>query len=240
MTRLRACLIATLASAAVVLVCAGREEAARADAGDLGPATTTTTRAMTTMPAIAPTKLISPLTPTTATPASRPSTTQAAAGPPGAAPAAPVLPPEFALFQSRSPFTHGPKKAGGPGGPETGFVFRGVVENGGKFTAFIEDRNAKRTTLLAVGESVARGKVKSVTLDAMEYEAAGSAKRIEVGQDLNGVVVPPTPPASKPAPPGGPPQPGGPSGQPGGPGGPLPPGTPQPGKPARGQPVAPQ
>jgi hypothetical protein len=237
MTRLRACLIATVASAgAVVLVCAGREATARADAGDLGPATTTTST--TTTPAIAPTQLISPPTAATAMPASGPSTTQAAAGPPGAPPASPALPAEFTLFQARSPFTHGPKKAGPAGGPEAGFVFRGVVENGGRFTAFIEDRNARRTAQLAVGEPIARGKVKSVTLDAMEYEAAGSSKRIEVGQDLNGVVVPPTPPASKPAPPGGPPQPGVPPGQPGpgGPGGP-PTSGPQPGRPARGQPV---
>ena len=55
--------------------------------------------------------------------------------------------------------------------------------------------------------------MKTITLDSIEYEAAGgAAKRIEVGQNLLGVVVPPTP-TSKPASPPG--QPGGPEGVPG-------------------------
>ena len=182
----------------------------------------------------------SPVAPATG-PSTGPNTGPAAGGP---APAV-ALPKEFAVFQTRNPFAHGPKK-GGPGaagGPEAGFVFRGVVEIGGQFVAFVEERGSKRVTQLAVGAALARGKVKSVTLDAMEYESAGASKRIEVGQDLNGTMVPPTPPTSKPAVPGGPPQPGVPPGQPGQPGGPPQPGVPPgrvKGAPPQAVPVEPQ
>jgi hypothetical protein len=171
-------------------------------------------------------------------------TTQAArvGGPVAADPASAVaLPPEFAIFQTRSPFGKGPKKPPTTaGGPEASFVLKGAVDVGGRLTAFIEDLAAKRVMQVAVGEPVARGKVKTITLDSIEYEAAGGpAKRIEVGQNLMGVVVPPTP-TSKPAgPPGAPGQPGGPEGAPGAaPGQPgMPPGA-VPGKPVRVQ-VAP-
>jgi hypothetical protein len=161
--------------------------------------------------------------------------TQAAGAAGGAVATAPVLPPEFAIFQTRSPFAKGPKKppASAPGGPEASFVLKGAVDVGGRLTAFVEDLSAKRVVQLAAGEPIARGRIKGITLDAIEYEAAGTpAKRIEVGQNLMGQVVPPTP-TSKPA--------AGPPGQPGAPG--QPGGPPQPGMPpgavrvAPGQPV---
>ena len=152
-------------------------------------------------------------------------TTQAGrAGVPAGAPAAAAvaLPAEFAIFQTRSPFGKGAKKPPATaGGPEATFVLKGAVDVGGKLTAFIEDLGAKRVMQVAVGEAIARGKVKTITLDSIEYEAAGGpAKRIEVGQNLMGAVVPPTPtskPAGPPGPPGAPGQPGGPP-QPGAPG----------------------
>jgi hypothetical protein len=158
----------------------------------------------------------------------------------GPASAAVALPAEFAIFQTRSPFGKGAKKAPATaGGPEASFVLKGAVDVGGKLTAFVEDLGAKRVVQVAVGEAIARGKVKTITLDSIEYEAAGGgAKRIEVGQNLMGVVVPPTP-TSKPAgPPGAPGQPGGPEGAPGAvPGQPgMPPGA-VPGKPVRVQAV---
>ena len=140
--------------------------------------------------------------------------------------AAVALPEEFAVLQTRSPFMHGPKP-GRAAGPEASVVLKGAVEIGGRFIAFFEDKASKRVMLLSMGEAVARGKVKTISLDAIEYEAAGAAaKRIEVGQNLNGEVVPPTP-TSKPAPPT-------PAGE--GPGGPnqppgAPPGVEQPGAP---------
>jgi hypothetical protein len=156
--------------------------------------------------------------------------------PSGAAPAAtrpaapatqpvarPALPVEFAILQTRNVFGHGAPKAGGPGaagGVGANFVLKGVVEGDGRYTAFIEDKSAKRVASVATGEAIAVGRIKSINLDAIEYEAAGNSRRIEVGQNLNGEIVPPTP-TTKPAagpPPGTPGAPG----QPGQPGGPPP------------------
>jgi hypothetical protein len=149
-----------------------------------------------------------------------------------------VLPPEFAIFQTRSPFAKGPKKPpAAAGGPEASFVLKGAVDVGGRMTAFVEDLSAKRVLQLAAGQSLAGGRVKGITLDGIEYEAAAGApaRRIEVGQNLMGQVVPPTP-TSKPA--------AGPPGQPGAPGQPGTPGAPpQPGMPpgaVRGKVVAPR
>jgi hypothetical protein len=150
-----------------------------------------------------------------------------------------ALPAEFAILQTRSPFGRGPKKPGPTpaAGPEASFVLKGVVDVGGRLTAFVEEIPAKRVLQVSTGDSLARGRVRGVTLDAIEYDAAGAAKRIEVGQNLMGQVVPPTPtskPAGAPGQPGQPGQPGMPqpgqpgmppgavSGRPGGPGQPVP------------------
>lgn len=141
----------------------------------------------------------------------------------------PQLPAEFGVLQSHNPFAHGKGGPGGPGapaGPEAMFVLRGIAESGPQYTAFIEDTAGKRVMELAAGSPVATGKVKSVDIDSIEYEAMGATRRIQVGQNLAGQVVPPTP-TSKPAapqPPPGPPGPGnGPQPMP--PGGPAPPGA---------------
>lgn len=143
------------------------------------------------------------------------------------------LPPEYSILQTRNPFAHaggaGPAMPngagpGGPGGPEAMFVLRGTVDAGGDFTAFVEDTTAKRIIELAVGAPLGPGRVKKIDSDGIEYEAMGSSRRIEVGQDLGGRVVPPTP-ASKPAPP----QPG-PGPQQGPPNGPMPGAGPRPGR----------
>ena len=140
----------------------------------------------------------------------------------------PSLPPEFSVLQTRNIFKHGPSKPGGPGapgGPEASFVLKGIVEAEAKYTAFIEDKGSKQVSSVGVGSAIALGKIKSINLDAIEYEAsAGGTRRIEVGRNLMGEVVPPTPPPS--TKPTAAPGPGGP-GQPGGP--------PQPGQPGRGR-----
>jgi hypothetical protein len=200
---------------------------ARADAPTIAPATA---------PAAAATAPVDRVS----QPRSAPTTTQPA-GPATQAVAAarPALPGEFAILQTRNVFAHGAPKAVGPGagGPGANFVLKGVVEADGQFTAFIEDKSGKRVTSVASGGAIAVGRIKSINLDAIEYESAGNARRIEVGQNLNGEVVPPTPttkPAAGPPPgtPGAPGQPGGPPpGRGGKPGGP-------PGQPPEGAPVA--
>lgn len=171
--------------------------------------------------------------------------------PPGAAgknaPPRPVknlpLPEDFAIFKTRNAFAHGkgqggPGGPGGPKGPEAGLVFRGAVDEVDHVTAFVEDTASKRVMELAAGAMLASGKIKSVDLDTLVYESPAGSKRIQVGQNLDGQVVPPTP-AAKPA--GPQPQPGGPGGpqgqMPPGQPGPMPPGQPAPARAVRTAPV---
>jgi hypothetical protein len=121
------------------------------------------------------------------------------------------LPAEFAILQTRNAFSHGP----GTGGPGATLVFRGAVKTGPGvpgLVAFIEDMTAKSWVQAQVGTLVADGRIKSIDLDAIVYEVAGTERRIEVGQNLNGEAAPPpAPPATQPAPtsptPQAPPQP---------------------------------
>ncbi len=142
--------------------------------------------------------------------------------------AASVLPKEFAIFEQQNPFAHGPAAppapAGPPqGGPEASLVFKGVMDNSGKCIAFIEDLASKHVTQVMAGQPIGRGKIKSINLDAMEFEVMGAMRKILVGQNLDGQVVPPTPPQPPAPPPGAPPQ----GAQPG-PNGPQPMPMPQP------------
>ncbi|HEX5245065.1 MAG TPA: hypothetical protein VFW23_17535 [Tepidisphaeraceae bacterium] len=122
-----------------------------------------------------------------------------------------ILPKEFAIFEQQNPFAHGPAAppapAGPPqGGPEASLVFKGVMNNSGKCIAFIEDLASKHVTQVMAGQPIGRGKIKSINLDAMEFEVMGVMRKILVGQNLDGQVVPPTPPQPPAQPPGGPPQ----------------------------------
>jgi hypothetical protein len=131
-----------------------------------------------------------------------------------------LLPGDYAVLESRNPFGRGHGHGARAGGPDATFVFEGTIQSGNGFTAFVENMAAKSVIQVAVGDAVARGRVKSIDLDALEYEVAGNNRRIEVGQNLNGETPPPPPPpASKPT---APPMPG--------PGGPqqMPPGMPMP------------
>ena len=136
----------------------------------------------------------------------------------------PALPVEFEVLQKRNVFAHGPG-AGGPGaaatGPEAMMVLKGVVEAGGRFMAFVEDKGSKRVETVTEGATLASGRITGMNLDGIEYQAGGNAaKRIAVGQNLRGEVVPPTP-TSKPSAPAPPPGAAGAPGQPG-----VPPGQP--------------
>ena len=116
-----------------------------------------------------------------------------------------ALPEEFAILQTRNVFgtlkNHSGSQAAG--GPDAGFVLKGVVLAGAGYTAFVEELASKQVRPLVVGDTVSRGKIKSIDIDTIEYEVSGSAHRIEVGQDLNGRTPPPSPPPPPTAPQGG-------------------------------------
>jgi hypothetical protein len=76
------------------------------------------------------------------------------------------------------------------------------MQSDDRFTAFLQDMSTKQVVQLAAGDAVAHGRIKTVDLDSIEYESTGKSLRVQVGQNLMGQVVPPTP-TSKPAAPNG-------------------------------------
>src|SRR6476469_8275190 len=97
-----------------------------------------------------------------------------------------VLPKEFAVFEKANPFAHGPapQLASAQMGPESTLVLKGVMDSSGKSTAFIEDTGSKKVMQVSAGQPVGRGMLKTVSLDAVEYEAMGNARKIMVGQNF--------------------------------------------------------
>jgi hypothetical protein len=245
MTRYARTIGMAVAAGTWVLVSAARQTRAQAAPVTQAPATQAASPPVeapapappsaTTAPGTAATAATAPAG--TATAATAPATTASAGAIPTSSaavmppPTVPPMPQEYAATLARNVFTRGTAKAGGPVAPEAGLGLTGVVADDGKFTAFVEDLAAKRTLRLKAGDPLVGGRVKSVTEDALEYEAAGKVTRVQIGQNLLGAPLPPPPP---------PPPPAAPAGQPGGPGGPPQPGGPgQPGLPPgvrRGQP----
>jgi hypothetical protein len=120
-----------------------------------------------------------------------------------------ALPDEFAVLTTHSPFGHGRHAAAGG---EDSIVFKGVMQTNDHFVAFLEDTSSKNVIQANVGDAIAQGKIKSVDLDSIEYEATGKSLRVQVGQNLMGQV--PSPPPAPAPPPAGPPSDGAPPGPP--------------------------
>ena len=118
----------------------------------------------------------------------------------------PLLPDEYSILQTRNVFHNGGGAAGpgSSGGPDAQLVFRGSVQAGSTPIAFIEDMAAKKVLEEAVGDSIGQGRIKSIDLDSVEYAEAGGSRRIQVGQNLDGIEVPPPAPPAQPNPPAGP------------------------------------
>jgi hypothetical protein len=70
--------------------------------------------------------------------------------------------------------------------PETYFVLRGVVQQNNEFIAFIEDTQSGRVLQLRRNDSVARGVIKSLNLDSVEYQFDDKTTTVQMGSDLQG------------------------------------------------------
>ena len=70
--------------------------------------------------------------------------------------------------------------------PESYFLLKGIVQEGDKFIAFLEDTRGSAVLKLREGDSVARGVVKNFTLDAIEYQLADRMISVPLGRDLEG------------------------------------------------------
>jgi hypothetical protein len=73
--------------------------------------------------------------------------------------------------------------------PETTMVLRGVMDQDGTYTAFVEDTSAGKLQEIKPGDPVARGRVARITLGGVEYESSGLLTRVGIGANLDGVAV---------------------------------------------------
>jgi len=112
---------------------------------------------------------------------------------------------DFAMLLTRSIFKKGPQQIVDPGAPgsapatrpaevvapEHNLVFNGVTEADAA-TALVEDTAGHKVNKLHVGDAIASGKVTGIDFDSLEYTVNGKARRIEIGQNLEGTVAAPT------------------------------------------------
>ncbi len=74
--------------------------------------------------------------------------------------------------------------------PETHFVLKGVVQEDNQFIAFIEDTQGGGVLRLRQGDKVARGAIKTLSLDALEYQLEDKTISVRLGCDLEGTRAP--------------------------------------------------
>jgi len=74
--------------------------------------------------------------------------------------------------------------------PETHFVLKGVVQENNQFIAFIEDTQGGGVLRLRQGDPVARGTIKTLSLDALEYQLEDKTISVRLGCDLEGTRAP--------------------------------------------------
>lgn len=70
--------------------------------------------------------------------------------------------------------------------PESYFRLRGITQEDGAFVAFLEDTRTGGVLRLRAGDSVARGAIKSLSLDSLEYQLDERTFTVFMGQDLEG------------------------------------------------------
>ncbi len=69
---------------------------------------------------------------------------------------------------------------------ESYFVLKGIVRQNAEYVAFLEDTRMGETVRARVGDSIARGRLKSLTLDNIEFEMDANTIKIEIGDSLQG------------------------------------------------------
>jgi hypothetical protein len=70
--------------------------------------------------------------------------------------------------------------------PETHFLLKGVVQENSQFIAFVEDTQGGGVLRLRQGDRVARGAIKTLSLDALEYQLEDKTVSVKLGCDLEG------------------------------------------------------
>jgi hypothetical protein len=70
--------------------------------------------------------------------------------------------------------------------PESYYLLKGVVQENDDFLAFIEDTQSGTVLRLRRGDPVARGAIKTLTLDGLEYQREDKTTVVHMGRDLEG------------------------------------------------------
>ncbi len=70
--------------------------------------------------------------------------------------------------------------------PESYLLLKGVAQENNQFIAFVEDKRTGSVLRLREGDPIARGRVKSLNLDGLEYEFQGKTTPVRMGSDLEG------------------------------------------------------
>ena len=70
--------------------------------------------------------------------------------------------------------------------PESYYILKGIVQENNEFIAFVEDKRDGGVRQLRQGDSVARGAIKALNLDTLEYEMGDQVTTVRLGSDLEG------------------------------------------------------
>jgi len=70
--------------------------------------------------------------------------------------------------------------------PESYYVLKGIVQENSAFIAFLEDSRGGEILRVRKGDSVARGVIKALSLDSIEYQLEDSTVTVKMGRDLQG------------------------------------------------------
>jgi hypothetical protein len=70
--------------------------------------------------------------------------------------------------------------------PESYLLLKGIAQENNHFIAFVEDKRTGSVLHLREGDPIARGRVKSLNLDVLEYEFQGKTTPVRMGSDLEG------------------------------------------------------
>lgn len=73
-----------------------------------------------------------------------------------------------------------------PPSPESYHILKGIVQENGVFIAFIENTQRGQIFKVKEGDTVARGKIKTLNLDTIEYDFDGRTVTVAIGNDLEG------------------------------------------------------
>ena len=70
--------------------------------------------------------------------------------------------------------------------PEQSYVLSGVMQRGAQYCAFFEDLQTGSTLRVDVGDEIARGSLKEITLDSVSYARGEDVIEVNIGRTLEG------------------------------------------------------